>query len=590
MYPQLSGLSGEDAARIMRPNTAGYMHTAGIVSPMMNAKQWISAQSAGARGMVPTLENHRSSDSTDRSASHKQDDSTVATLATEGSADDLERREATASALLLVSTAAVHHSSKTETPSATQNEDGSDASSGSAPLKKRKKHLDFLRRNSQSETVNEKTEPCHVSPVSHSSNMSSHVEGRTVSREEVTPDRPGRRLTPHSQRSSSYDSKDSPLGKTNTQELMSSSKIRNASDISLPSQVIIPHFPSVLHQVLSDSEYAGTVLAWLPDGEAWKVLRWDALRRDVLPRYFSSLRDENGSGCGTIDAFLYHLTSWGFKEITDGSDIGAYKHDLFIRGAQKLCSKMRSDGAAVLSAPNTVSPARGNGSNDERAMLQVPTLASGPVNALKRELSNGTHGANKRSRFEEQSSSAPTVHTAGIHRHSPGPLGWTGYRAEDPYTEQASWGHYYTDTARMYPAHYYLDARYAPSHPAQQAHVMSQPTVYSPPQVRSGRGAMRVSSGAREASTPSPQNGRPAFPVSTRGKGRKTARGTTPNSQNEKSLTPAPGQGGLTAEEAERIGKSVQIVATAISRKTKRKLPLSRNVSKEENITAEQQK
>jgi hypothetical protein len=83
-----------------------------------------------------------------------------------------------------------------------------------------------------------------------------------------------------------------------------------------------------LHEVLSDPEYAGTVLQWLPDGEAWKVLRWDALRRQVLPRYFADLRDENGTSCGTIDAFLWHLTAWGIEEVKDGTDVGAYRHDV----------------------------------------------------------------------------------------------------------------------------------------------------------------------------------------------------------------------------------------------------------------------
>ena len=95
--------------------------------------------------------------------------------------------------------------------------------------------------------------------------------------------------------------------------------------------MLIAHFPSVLHRVLADAEFAGTVVTWLPDGESWKVLRWDALRRQVLPRYFSSLRDENGEGCGTIDAFLYHLTAWGFEEVKDGSDVGAYRHDVSFR-------------------------------------------------------------------------------------------------------------------------------------------------------------------------------------------------------------------------------------------------------------------
>ena len=260
--------------------------------------------------MLPTLEKLKSSDSVDRSVTTKHDDSTVATLATELSADEMEKRENIASALLLVSTAAVRHMS------AIQAQEDSPASC-SGPLKKRPKHIDFVRRHSEDE------QPCHISPVSHES-----VEGRTVSREESTPQRPGM-LGPQAARSHSYDSKDSPpYQKESTQELPNSAKIHSSQDITVPSQIVIPHFPTVLHRVLSDEQLAGSVLTWLPDGESWKVLRWDALRREVLPRYFSTLRDETGSGCGTIDAFLYHLTGWGFEEVMDGSAVGAYRHDV----------------------------------------------------------------------------------------------------------------------------------------------------------------------------------------------------------------------------------------------------------------------
>lgn len=305
-YSRINGLSEEATAQIMR-----YPQQANMVTPLLNNKPWVSTKNSGFRGMVHSLENRKSSDSTDRSIATKHDDSTVATLATELSADEMEKRENIASALLLVSTAAVRHGS---TAPETQ-EQNTVPSTSTGPPKKRKKHLDFLRRNSEDE------HPCHVSPVSHGS-----VEGRTVSREEATPQRPGR-VGP--QTAHSYDSKDSPQYQVEAaQVLPDSAKIHNAKDISLPSQVVVPQFPAVLHQVLSDPKFTGSVLSWLPDGESWKVLRWDALRREVLPRYFSTLRDENGSGCGTIDAFLYHLTAWGFEEVKDGSAVGAYRHEV----------------------------------------------------------------------------------------------------------------------------------------------------------------------------------------------------------------------------------------------------------------------
>ena len=285
------------AAAIMRPGPQSAMHgfhPAGVVTP----KPWMAAHVSG----VP---HPKSSDSADRSTGTKPDDSTVATLATEATTDE---REATASALLMVS------------QGIQSSDDAKDSSStdSNVPLKKRKKHLDFLRRN-QSEESSKESDPCHVSPVSHSSLGSG--QGRTVSSEEVTPERPSRLS---SQRSHSYDSKEVP----STQALLASSKIHSTIDIAPPAHVMVPHFPSVLHQVLADPEYSGTVLQWLPDGEAWKVLRWDALRRQVLPRYFSDLRDENGHGSGTIDAFLWHLTAWGFEEVKDGTDVGAYRHDV----------------------------------------------------------------------------------------------------------------------------------------------------------------------------------------------------------------------------------------------------------------------
>jgi hypothetical protein len=329
MYARVNGLSEEAASHIMRPSSVGmYSHTAGVVTPLMNAKPWLTAQHPGSRGMLPVLENLKSSDSTDRSTATKHDeDCTVATLTTEASADELEKREATADALLLVSTAAVRHDSaigeSETTPGSEKGETSETVSATNVPLKKRKKHLDFLRRNSDGDkAAGGQLQPYHVSPVSHSS-----VEGRTVSHEETTPERPGR-LGADAERSHSYDSKDTPYQQEATQELLDSSKIHNANDITLPSHVVISHFPSVLHRVLADPEFAGSVLTWLPDGESWKVLRWDALRRQVLPRYFSSLRDENGAGCGTIDAFLWHLTAWGFDEMKDGSDVGAYRHDV----------------------------------------------------------------------------------------------------------------------------------------------------------------------------------------------------------------------------------------------------------------------
>ena len=95
-----------------------------------------------------------------------------------------------------------------------------------------------------------------------------------------------------------------------------------------PEASAIPEFALTLHKLLTSSEFAGKVVQWLPDGKAWKLVRWDAMRRQVLPRFFPQLMCEGESSAGSIDAFLWHVTAWGFKEVTEGEHAGAYEHEV----------------------------------------------------------------------------------------------------------------------------------------------------------------------------------------------------------------------------------------------------------------------
>jgi hypothetical protein len=147
-----------------------------------------------------------------------------------------------------------------------------DTNNCAMPLKKRKKVTDILRGSP----------PCHVSPMSHASKVDASSPQSQTS---MTPNEKGG--TPGWQKS-------------------------------------IPDFASTLHMVLTESEFAGKVVQWLPHGKAWRIVLWDALRRQLLPKYFPQLQDSPSSG--SIDAFLWHLQAWGFTEVTEGSDAGAYTH------------------------------------------------------------------------------------------------------------------------------------------------------------------------------------------------------------------------------------------------------------------------
>lgn len=192
----------------------------------------------------------------------------------------------------------------------------------SGPLKKRRKLLDFLRKKPVTTATTEK-QPLHVSPLP-SPQVRTRVAGLEYSGGITAAASPSRTAGSSSTcMASSYD-------KDDAQCLHEGAKIKDAAEISPPpAQVVIQQeFPTVLHNVLTSSDFAGNVVQWLPNGKTWKIIRWDALRRKVLPKHFSHLRDEDGKIGISIDAFLWHLAAWGFEEVQSGPDVGAYSHEV----------------------------------------------------------------------------------------------------------------------------------------------------------------------------------------------------------------------------------------------------------------------
>jgi hypothetical protein len=569
------------------------------------------------------------------------------------------------------------------------------------------------------------TDACHISPVSHSSS-SDHTASRTESKD--TPPRKyattaggvtttATTTATTANRSASYDSttgKDSNASSvivtTNqrTQALLAESKVHNASQIGLMTAQqlakatagsgaafttagttsraatgatvaamaavtstpprMVPHFPTVLHHVLAEPHLTtapNAVLQWLPDGESFQIKNWTSLRRQVLPKYFSDLRDENGTvaSAGTIDAFLYHLGAWGFEEIKDVNDNtnstnGAYKHEvrtpmrhekelyptcskgysllqlncdshahslspvpcnhqLFIRGAQKLCVRMRftADQMDGHKGPKTVSPTRPS--------LQVPTLAS---QDCQTDMTSSTSGAasmlpNKRPRYDGTVAgamhwpySSATEPWGSLHRHVLPPQHYhspehlygmrVGVNAGAAGAMVGPYG--LTPVGSSYPPElqyrrHSMDSIVTSQQPPAAAPGVA-PRQYSPPQVRSARGGLRLAAN-RAAATGSPSASalsiiRQNFPVSNRGKGpRKPAsvRNTVATAKSDESKddikasatsscsdrsgspkTSAQSSTTTTLSEAQRIGQGVvDAVARKTSGGTKRKLPMA---------------
>ena len=125
---------------------------------------------------------------------------------------------------------------------------------------------------------------------------------------------------------------------------------------------IVDHFPSLLHKLLakdgkegnSKSEVDDTIISsameWLPHGKGWRVLRWDTLCTEVLPKEFPKLchdlftknakdakvdgRDDIEKEAGEfsdeqwVEAFVWQIKAWGFEEVNVGKDRGSFRHQV----------------------------------------------------------------------------------------------------------------------------------------------------------------------------------------------------------------------------------------------------------------------
>lgn len=234
-------------------------------------------------------------------------------------------------------------------------------STSNGPLKKRKTVGDILRPKTAAEDHQNHhqhpADPYHVSPMSQGSKSS--ASATLMGNESTTPD--SAKNLGSTSRALSYESKEEATSSANSSK--NSTPVHNTSSILKKSSAggntgnsnhsspkcatqfppshtttmggssntrtsLVPYFPSALHWLLTESssqtaspEYAAarSVLQWVPHGQAWRVVRWDALRKQVLPQFFPQL-------AGSVDCFLWHLAAWGFEEIQDGPDVGAFGH------------------------------------------------------------------------------------------------------------------------------------------------------------------------------------------------------------------------------------------------------------------------
>jgi hypothetical protein len=93
-----------------------------------------------------------------------------------------------------------------------------------------------------------------------------------------------------------------------------------------------PHgdmFLKQLHTLLTNiNKYAllSETMEWMPHGKSFRILRWDVLVEQILPRYFSDLKEKDCDGL--INKFRGILIELGFEEVKRGKDYGCWFHEV----------------------------------------------------------------------------------------------------------------------------------------------------------------------------------------------------------------------------------------------------------------------
>lgn len=96
----------------------------------------------------------------------------------------------------------------------------------------------------------------------------------------------------------------------------------------------VPNFPAKMHAILSRPDLAD-VVAWLPHGRSWRVLKPREFEIRVIPTYFEHAK---------FSSFIRQANGWGFRRITQGRDRNSYYNELFLKGLPHLCKNMRRPG------------------------------------------------------------------------------------------------------------------------------------------------------------------------------------------------------------------------------------------------------
>lgn len=131
-------------------------------------------------------------------------------------------------------------------------------------------------------------------------------------------------------------------------------------------------FPGKLLEVLERTDLA-EIIEWMSHGRAFLVKQPKTFASQVLPRYFKQTK---------YLSFTRQLNLWGFKRITRGKDMGAYYHELFLRGRPHLAMRMKRQKIKGTGMKLTPDPDREPNFYNDYPMLPPLKNCEGPLPPL----------------------------------------------------------------------------------------------------------------------------------------------------------------------------------------------------------------
>ena len=159
----------------------------------------------------------------------------------------------------------------------------------------------------------------------------------------------------------------------------SSSRQNTNDDVgSVQSAMVVIPFPSKLYHLLSDAKPCGFdhIIDWELDGKAFRIKEPELLI-PIVQLYFNQTK---------VKSFLRQLQHYGFSRLTRGTYQDAiYRHQLFQRGSEELCTQMRrstrsrSSGSLTTDAKKTKSSL---GVSSSRQCKDMFRSSSAPFSSL----------------------------------------------------------------------------------------------------------------------------------------------------------------------------------------------------------------